>query len=201
MSRTHHVIAVPGIGDHRHLGDATALKLLWLFGLRTHYHRMCWAYGESFEPKFTALLAQIDDLTAKGNTVSLIGYSAGATAVMNAYAARQDVITSVVLVSGKIQRPQTIGAAVRRINPAFTESALMVAASLKQLPAAKRERIMSIHPIADNVVDIKDTIIEGALERQIPVKGHLVAIGYSLTFGTPMVAAWIKSHAATNHPK
>ena len=98
----HQVIYVTGLGDDRSYGQITILKSWRLWGLKPHYFPFKWADKEPFEPKFQRLLAKIDDLSTDGNYVSLVGVSAGASAVLNAYAERKN-LTGVVCICGKIQ--------------------------------------------------------------------------------------------------
>ena len=52
---------------------------------------------------------------------------------------------------------------------------------------------MSIHPVEDSTVPVKDTIIPGAVEKQIPVRGHVFSIAYTILFRGRIIARFIKS--------
>lgn len=186
-----HVIFVPGLGDRMKFGQNIAIKYWRVFGLRPHYLPLGWDNKEGFEVKLQRLLDKVDELKAGGNQVSLVGVSAGASAVLNAYAESKDV-QSVVLICGKINNPQTINRKVYEINPDFEESVYRAQNSLKKLSSAKRQNIMSIHPYKDQVVPIKDTIIDGAKEEVFPGWGHISGIFFGVMLGGPVISRFIK---------
>lgn len=188
---TKHVIYVPGLGDSRTYNQDKALRLWRLFGIRAHFFPLGWADKEPFEPKLRRLLGKIDELQKDGQSVSLVGVSAGGGAVINAYAQRKN-LTSVICVVGKIHNPQSVGNSVYKTNPAFKQSAYMVEENLKKLGDNERRRIMSIHPLKDFTVPIADTKIAGAEIRKIWAPGHISAIFVSLVFGGAMIARFIR---------
>lgn len=190
----HNVIYVPGLGDPRYPQQGWALKA-WdhLYGIRTHYLPLIWGDGEVFQPKFQRLLADIDELATSTSQLSLIGVSAGASAVLNAFAERPDAIDKVVCICGKINNPQTISRATLEHNPVFGESITLLQANLPRLDSVQRARIMSIHPLRDGVVPPKDTIIDGAHEKVIPSIGHVASIGYCLTAGSYDIVKFLKA--------
>lgn len=187
----HHAIYVPGLGDQRTFRQNWAIKTWWLYGLRPHYFPLYWADKEAFAPKLELLLARIESYQQNGHQVSLIAASAGAGAAINAFA-RHKKLTGIVLICGKIHNPQVVEDRFYLENPAFKESAYQVEASLKKLTLKDRQKIMSIHPIVDNSVPIGDTVIKGALEKKIPTRGHFFSISYALTFGTPIIARFLR---------
>jgi len=189
---THHVIYVPGLGDAKPQGQHLVTWLWRVHGLRGHYIPMHWADGEAYAPKLQRLLDKIDELGARGDRVSLIGTSAGASSVLNAYAARRQAVTAVVCICGKIQHPETVHQRTFSENPAFETSLHQAQTSLKQLTMQDRSHILSIHPKSDNVVPVADTIINGAVERTIPTTGHSPSIAYALTVGMATIAQFIK---------
>ncbi|HUS26472.1 MAG TPA: hypothetical protein VMY99_03940 [Nevskiaceae bacterium] len=189
----HHIIYVPGLSDSRADGQGLATKAWVLYGVKGHCLRMHWADGEPFAPKLQRLLDTIDELAAAGHTVSLVGASAGASAVLQAFAARKDTVAGVVCICGKIQHPETVRDAVYAENPAFMQAMKRLSTSLHSILPADRARILSIHPRADNSVPPEDTIIEGAVEKTIPTSGHARSIFYALTVGAPTVVGFLKA--------
>jgi pimeloyl-ACP methyl ester carboxylesterase len=183
----HHVIYVPGLSDDRTLNQDTAIQLWRLWGVTPHYHAVGWADKESFAPKLARLVARIDELKKDGS-VSLVGVSAGASAVLHAYAKRPDTISSVAYICGKIQNPQTVSEKTKAQNPAFAESIASLAESLQKLDTDKRKHILSVRPKDDDVVPVPDTKIEGVEEKILPTKGHGFSIFYAVIFaGYPIV--------------
>jgi pimeloyl-ACP methyl ester carboxylesterase len=189
---THHVIYIPGIGDYRSLGQRPIVAAWRLLGLAGRYRQMTWIDHEPFAPKLERILSLVDELAATGE-VSIVGVSAGGGAAINAYARRQNKVSRVVLVCGKVHHPETVSPAVYARNPAFKESAYLVEASLAQIDQTHRARILSIHPLADHSVPPSDTIISGAVESKVPTTGHIMSIAYTITLGSPRIARFIKT--------
>ena len=189
----HEVIIVPGIGDHRPFAQDIAAKAWRGLGLRAHYLPLGWGTEEGYEAKHTRLLNMIDRLHEKGGSVSLVGISAGASAVINARAAT-DKVHKVVCISGKINHPERIGQHYFDKNPDFEESMARVAGSLVSLNESERTKIMSIHPWHDNVVPIEDTVIPGAKELTLPGWGHVSGIFFALTLGAVPIARFIRKN-------
>ena len=185
------VIYVPGLGDKRPYGQVLITKCWRLFGLRAYYLALDWANDEPFESKLTRLVAKIDEL-AKDGPVSLVGVSAGAGAVLNAYALRPN-IKSVVLICGKVQHPETINPSYFERNPAFKSSAFMVAGSLAKLSNLQRARIMSIRPLSDQTVPPNHTIVPGAVAKVVGSHGHIQSIYYTIIFKPKLIASFLKS--------
>ena len=191
MRTQHHIIYVPGLGDPRYGLQGWALNLWRVVGVRPHYFPMHWRSQEPFEPKFERLLTLTDSLLSQGHFVSFVGTSAGASAVINAYAARPEV-AGVVCICGKLRNPQTISERTYQKNSAFRGSMNMLPASLDRLSAFRRRKILSIHPYKDNVVPPADTIISGANEKSIPSSGHAFSIAFCLLFVWPVFVSFLK---------
>lgn len=188
----HHIIYVPGIGDDVYKGQSTAIRLWWVYGVRAHCHEIPWAGSEPYEVKFKRLLADIDVHLYKGHTVSLIGASAGATAVLQAYALRQDKIHAVALVCGKVNRPKAVSSYTYGANPAFQTSMSRVGASVESLNETAKARIVSFYSAVDRTVPPADSKIPGVEEVRLPDLSHSRAIAYSITLGAPRVIRELK---------
>ncbi len=196
MSQIHHVIYVPGLGDNKARGQDNAVKNWSKHGLVGHYMPIGWADGEAFDAKLDRLIKKVDELSKQGHMVSLVGASAGASAVLNTYAKRPN-IHAVICISGKINNPDSIGQRIFSSNPAFKDSVYVVAKSLASLEPNKISRIMSIHPIYDSYVPVADTIIKGAVEKRVLIIGHAFGIFYTLAFRSKIIADFIKSLPAS----
>lgn len=188
----HYVIYVPGIGDHRTYGQNIAIQLWRLFGLRPIYMPLGWNKDEGFNKKQARLMDRIASLKSKGHSVSVVGVSAGASAVLNVFALSDD-ISGVVCISGKINNPGTVWKRVLAANPDFKESLNRVSNSLALLTPEKREKIMSIHPWRDMSVPIKDTIVDGAKEKTLPGWSHGSGIFFGVVAGSLPISRFILS--------
>lgn len=188
----HQVIYVPGFGDGLfYYSQLTILKLWRLFGVKAHYLSLDWDNAEGFDVKLQRLVDKIDSLSKNGDKVSLVGLSASASAVLNAYAQRKN-INAVVCICGKIQNPQAIHPIWFQKHPAFKGSAFMVSDSLAKLTPKGLSRILSIRPIYDQTVPIADTIIPGAKNLVVPTRGHFFSLYFSITFRARTIAKFIK---------
>ncbi|CAN5337390.1 hypothetical protein BH09PAT4_BH09PAT4_07380 [soil metagenome] len=195
----HVVVYVPGIGDDTGRLQGLLVRLWRLYGVRGIMHEMPWMDGAPFAPKLDQLLQRIDKLHEQGCTVSLVGASAGAGAVLNAFAARKDKVAAVVCLAGKINNPDTIGGAYRRRSPSFVESASEVQFSLDKLDVdTERKRIMSRYAIFDGIVPRQDSVLIGGVNKTVPALGHGVTIISQLLLGAPFYIGWLKTLAKQN---
>jgi hypothetical protein len=184
------------LGDHRTRLQLLAPKYWEIFGIKGHCFVMNWRDKEPFAPKLERLLEMIDGLAEDGSKVSLVGTSAGASAVLVAYAARLDKVAGVVCICGKVNHPETIHPARFIENPAFKESLAELQRVLPKLGPRVRSRILSIRPLKDRSVPPEDTIIPGAHARVMPTIGHPFSIAITLTFGAPMLVSFLKRQTA-----
>lgn len=187
----HHVIFVPGLGDRRTYGQNIAIQLWRLFGLTPHYLALGWHTAEGFEVKLARLEQAITGLAVGGNAVSLVGASAGASAVMHALV-RSPGVTGVVYICGKINHPETVLDEVYRRNPDFRESLATLQPLLTTLSPARRRHILNLHPSTDHSVPPADTRLAGTQERLIPGWGHMSGIFFGLVYGAPQIARFLR---------
>ena len=186
-----YVIFVPGLGDSRTYGQNVAVTVWKLAGLRPVYLPLGWSVPEGYEQKHRRLLACIDRLLAAGHAVSLVGVSAGASAVINALAQRPE-LTSVVCISGKINHPETVGAEYYRHYPDFEESLSRVAASLTKI-GGRNERMLTVTPWRDSLLPSADMLISGSHSTVVPGWSHASGIFFALVIGWPRIARFIKA--------
>ena len=192
---TQQVIYVPGFGDESiplWFGQVIILKFWWLIGVKSQYFRFSWDNTEGFDAKLQRLVDKIDSLSKNGDKVSLVGLSASASAVLNAYAQRKN-INAVVCIVGKIQNPQAIHPIWFKKHPDFKDSAFMVSDSLASLDAKRLSRILSIRPVYDQIVPVADAVIPGAKNLVFPVRGHIFTIYFSIAFRARTITKFIKN--------
>ncbi len=184
-------IYVPGLSDHRSWSQEKALKHWRVADFE--YFPMGWANDESFSRKLSRLIKRIDDLYQKsGRPIVLMGASAGASAVLNAYVQRKDKVACVVVICGKIQRPGAIGDGYFRKNPSFKESVFSLQDSLKQLDKKDKAKILSVRAAIDGLIPARDTKISGVRNMVMPVISHLLGIAFALTLYKGRISRFIK---------
>lgn len=187
-----HVIYIPGIGDNLWHVQGAAVSLWRFHGVKAEFHEFPWLGEEPFGPKFERLLNLIDRLEAEGHNVSLVGASAGASAVLNAYAARRNKIKSVALVCPKIKHPETVARKTYTKNPAFEESMERLQDNLPGLNAVDKAKMRIYYSPVDRTVPFADSSLEGVEEQRLPRLKHSYAIVYAITLGAPGLLRHLK---------
>jgi pimeloyl-ACP methyl ester carboxylesterase len=195
MKRKLHLIYVTGLGDSNPRGQRLAVKTWRWWGVKSEMFQMNWADGQTWQSKYDRLLKRIEQLSAEGKAIGLVGASAGAGVVINAFADRKDKIVGCVLIAGKVNRPGSIGESYKRRNPAFVDSSAAAPASLNSLNSNDRARILSRYAIADEMVQKSDSFIDGAHNRRVPTMGHFFTIATQITFGAPSFIRFLKRQA------
>jgi pimeloyl-ACP methyl ester carboxylesterase len=191
------VIYVPGIGDAGGRFQPWAVSTWRHWGVDADLYPMHWADDVPWEDKLLKLLRHIDTL-AKTRQVALVGASAGAAAVIQAYAARPDLLVGAVTICGKINHPETIGPRYRSRNPSFVTAAYQTGAALSGLDEAHRARILCRYALFDEVIRNKDdSRIAGARNRLSPTFFHALTIGFQITLGAPSFISFLKKQAAS----
>lgn len=198
------VVYVPGLGDKawRQVGQS-ALLSIWrpLYGIRMRYFAARWSNPrEGFPAKLQRLLKMIDGELAKGNTVSVIGASAGASMALHALLARPKVV-SAISVCGKLRNPQTISELVYTVNPAFKPSIERLVAAEPTLTSKQRAKILLVRPQRDAVVPVGENWVRGATVTTLPTFGHAFSILASLTFFSRRLAVFIRKAQASHNSK
>lgn len=186
------VIYIPGLGDHHGRGQLRIVRMWKYLGVEPYFFRMNWHDNEPWGSKFARLLALVDSLSTDDGRVGLVGASAGATAVIAAYASRRDRVAGCVLISGKVNQPEAIGERYRKESPAFVEGAYECQAALATLTRQNRDRILSRYALIDKIVLRLDSEIGGAHNRTVPSIGHAITIALQITFGASSFLHFLK---------
>ena len=193
MSKRISVIYVPGLGDTKLGGRRPAVSIWHLWGVDAEILQMRWSDDESWESKLGRLVTRIDELTKEGKMIGLVGASAGASAVINAYALRKSKILGCVLIAGKVNNPGNIGENYRSTNPAFMKSAEACEKSLKALNDFDKKRILSRYSAHDHIVHRDDSCISGAHNQKVMSFGHSFTIANQLLLGAPSFLSFLKN--------
>lgn len=196
QKHTLHVIYVPGLGDRNPYWQRLAVRLWRFKGVESELFQMNWGDKEPWQPKLDRLLKHIDSQTSQGKRVGLVGASAGASAVINAYAARTSQISAVVCLSGKVNYPDTIGPKYRRNNIAFVESAYACPPNLASMGPVARRRIMSVYALYDGLIPAAGSRVKDGKNVRIFSVGHPTTIAFCITIFAPYFLRYIKSKSA-----
>lgn len=193
--KSHVIVYVPGLGDHKLGGQKAALKL-W----RVHRieHEICaplWMIDEPWESKLDRLLARIDHHISQGKVVSLVGISAGGAAVMAAFERRLKEVNAVVLICAKSQYPEKLGSGYTTKNPALKQAVTESARVIANLTDEQKKRILNMHPIADPIVPVQETKIPGVKNSRMPAIGHFGGILCAITIWSWQIVGFARKQA------
>lgn len=188
-----HIIYVPGLGDSNVTFQQNAVNTWKWYGASAELFQMKWDDQEAWESKFERLLAIVDAASGKGYDVGIVGASAGASAVVNAFAVRKHAVVGVVFLAGKVNRPEEVGDRYKNNNPAFWTSIKNCQEALSSLDLIERKRILSRYGFIDELVPALDSIVPGATNQKTPTAGHAFTIATQLFFGAPSFIRFLKN--------
>lgn len=194
----HSVIIVPGLGDRIQL-TMLATYTWRRSGLRPIVHSFAWKNSdESFELKLQCLLRCIDRELSHNRTVSLIGSSAGGSAVVNAFQKRKSQIHKVVNICGRLRRGEIDGPrAFSRATagyPSFADSVRTSERFLNIMPTSLAARFLTIRPqFGDEIVPPNTTTIMGARNMTIPTGEHMLSIALAYTLFRNQIINFLQS--------
>src|SRR6185369_8412219 len=141
------VIIIPGLGDQVAY-TKLATKGWRKYGIEPVVYSMNWRDGEDFSLKLNNLIKFVDNLSKDGSKISIIGCSAGASAALNVFLERQDIIDKAVSICGRLRKGNQSGfrSFVNRskTSPAFAESVKLFEGKEKFLNEDQRKRILTV---------------------------------------------------------
>lgn len=175
--RKHNVVFAPGLGDDNPL-LRWEMKRFESNGFVVHVHPAPWGNkNEELKPKLERLIRLIENLAASGDKVSLVGISAGASLVLNAYILKTNKITGVVNLFGRLRSKSSpsLNFAARN-SSAFKESVLMFEKNETKLTNADRKKILTVRAMFDETVPLSTTPLAGAKNIQVPLIEHTLSI-------------------------
>ena len=190
----HHIIYVPGLGDSRPLLQDKGIRLWRRFGVSVSYFALGWArQKDGFDDKLARLRDEVSRYQEEGFTVSLVGVSAGASAVLNYYQSDHS-IHKVILVCGVAHNHGNVSQLLLRRNPDFATSLKRVDDSVAKLQAdSLAKNILSIYSDGDKYVKSKDSMIEGASHKNIPAWSHPSVIALTILVHGRTIAQFVRN--------
>lgn len=185
------VFIIPGLGDGVN-------KTIWItnhwrnYSLEPVVYSARWNSEENFKEKLTKLLGQIDLCISNGDNVSLVGCSAGASMVLNAFLERKNVVNKVVSICGRLRTGNQKGFRSLEVrskhSPSFFESVKLFENKEHILSPADKNRIMTIRSLfGDELVPSETAILTGAHNITIPVAEHSLSIIMTLIFSNKLI--------------
>jgi pimeloyl-ACP methyl ester carboxylesterase len=167
---------------------------IWrLFGLSVSYHALGWHQKQGMKTKLMNLDREVRKWQENGYTVSLVGVSAGASAVLNYYRDHPD-IHRVILLCGKAHNMVAVSPDRLRQNPDFKESLDSVDAAVAALLADNcTKNILSIYSQLDVIVRPKESHVEGAHHKRSFAWSHASVIAFGILFQGPTIARFVRA--------
>ncbi len=169
-----------------------ALRLWKYRNVTVEFLPMRWESKETYEQKLARIDQAID--RAGNKRVVVIGESAGGSMAVCVYARRAADLHKVLTICGKNNSPETVGQRYFDTYPVYRAVMDGLAASLEQLDDTQRHAFVSIHPLYDHVVPVRETLLPGCRRIRLWVAGHLFVISLALTILSPVVIRAAKRH-------
>ncbi len=177
------IIYIPGLGDRYDTFRAFALQFWKLWGVQASLVPIKWYDGESLESKLARVTAAIDQVPP-GQTIVLVGESAGASLALHA-SARHERISGVITLCGVTRNFTPISSYLRKRAPALDEA-------VNTLPNDFNVDVHSLRAVIDGVVGSKYSSTSNATRHIIWSVGHLSTIFLCLTVYAPIITTIAK---------
>lgn len=169
-----------------------------MYGIVPHVHRLGWHDEEkSFKPKLKRLVAEINKYLDQGDAVSLVGGSAGGSAVLNALL-EQPKITSVVNLCGRLRQGESVSPSLEvaaQRSPSFKDSVLTFESREPSMTPDQRSKVLNLIPLWDEIVPKGTVPLRGATNKTLPSVEHMLSGFIGLTLFSPMIMRFIKEKA------
>jgi hypothetical protein len=174
------VIYVPGLGDKNLKGRRMLLNMWHFRNVSIEICSMRWSIDEPWDTKLERLLKRIEECKQQGDSVTLVGESAGASAVINALS-KTDAVNGVVLLCGKSQYPDRVAQYRYNQNPTLRSALIHSNQAVGNLTGPQKQKVLNLYPIFDPVVPVQETKISGVRNAVMPIIGHATSIVFANT--------------------
>lgn len=191
----HTILYIPGLGDSNLAGRRKLLSLWRFRHVSIEICSMDWTVAEPWQTKLDKLQKRIDELVDQGSNVSLIGESAGASAVIVALTKQEMKLNQVILLCGKFQYPGRVATWRYKLNPSFKDALTESHELVPKLTESQKAKLINLHPIYDNVVPVTETKEPGFKNSVMPIIGHATSIVFANTIWSWRIVHYIRSAA------
>lgn len=166
------------------------------YGIEPHVVDFNWmADSEKFPGRFERMGKYLDEDMKDGREISLLGISAGGSAVINLFYPRRNKIKKVVTICGRVRDPN-----VRKmwnhkpeVLGVYEESVKLCEKNLDKLSDEYKEKIMTVRPYFDEVVPLRTMTIEGARNERVNSAQHMVSIALSMSLYSKIIVDFLKN--------
>lgn len=193
------IIYVPGLNDHNFF-NRNIVKLLPLFWPTQEFKlfliQINWKKGNRFAPKLKLITDKIDELFTAGYSIQLFGQSAGASAALNAFVEKKNIVRKVINICGRLRKGKNVFPTLElaaKGNPVFEESVLLFENKNEgKLTYDDRKKILTVRPIWDEIVPASTVTLNGATNIQLPVFEHSIGGISALTLFSSKLKTFLK---------
>jgi hypothetical protein len=190
---------VPGLNDQRK-GYELLIQSWSMYGVVPHVHRVGWHDREKiFELKLRRLITVVNEFLDSGHTVSLVGGSAGGSAVLNALL-EQPKINAVVNICGRLRAGKHVFPSLElaaKNSPSFRDSVLSFEKAEPKMTQEQRSRVLNLIPVWDEVVPKTTAFLKGANNQTMPSVEHMLSGLLGMTLFAPMVMRFVKEQVSS----
>lgn len=178
-NNTIYILYVSGFGSRYDIIRRFLLRFWRIYGINAELVAMRWDDGADYDTKLRLLYQAIDK--NKDKNIVLIGESAGASIVINAYANRSKDVYRAMSLCGKNQGAKTVAGRFYSKNPAFEQSIHVADDNVAKLDINHREKFTSIYALYDPVIPAHESIVPGSRQVKLWTLGHLISILLALS--------------------
>ena len=193
MPAKHHVVYVPGLNDQRKNYELIVNR--WRsYGVIPHVHRVGWHDEKPFKSKLKRLVEEVRVYLDKGDSVSLVGGSAGGSAVLNALA-EEPRINAVVNLCGRLQAGVGVFPSLdqsAKTSNSFKESVMLFEHREPKLTRSFRTKVLCLIPVFDEIVPRSTASLKGATNQTLFSVEHMVSGLLGMTIFSPMIFGFFK---------
>ncbi len=158
---------------------------------------MLWQGAEQdLTPKLNRVIGLIDSYYADGYTVSLLGTSAGGSAVVNVFAMRKEKIHRVINVCGRLRKGKNVLPSLEQVSrksKSFYDSVIRCEENLKMFTSEDCKEILTFRPLFDELVPSSTVPVLGATNVLLPTIEHVLSIALAMTLYSSRIRRFLTS--------
>ena len=189
-----YLIIIPGLTDG--ISKLTSITKGWeeKHGISPHIIKFGWqGVDKDLNSRLKIIGENIDDILKEEKDVSLLGTSAGGSAVINLFYPRRKKINKVINVCGRVSKVENIKPVFKNDMTLFKNSVIKCEKIIKKLSVEDKEKILTIRPVYDEVVSTKDMIITGTTNKRIISAEHILSIKLAMTLYSKIIVDFLKT--------
>ncbi len=192
----HSIIIIPALKTSKTIFEFITRNWNKKFGFFVYILNV-WDTEKDFPSMLERVVDQIDELSKKGDIVSLIGASGGGNLAINAFIKRKEKVNKVINVCGRMRvgkhNDLEISSSDKQLK-AYIESIHFLESNIDSLSSEDKKKIMTMRPrFGQEFVPIDTVTIDGGNNIVIPTFEHILSIIAALTVFRKILISFIES--------